>query len=317
MIQQAFHVLFLVDGPHVHVHVVTVGVRNEPCVHHGQVPEAGGHLHRFTLGHEGKPHTRGIQYPEQEHFTRRGRRGDPGVVVADVLDALRLEGSGNDPVRVLSRPDDTGEAFPRGFGNVLQFDDHPRIGEGGQHLFERGRFQSHAPVGIARAAVRRPTVSRVKLPQRFPGHFVHAARSVGRAVHRGVVHDDQFAVTGGVHVEFQGVRPRFNGVSEGKQRVFRPLPRAAAVGDDQLSIRFRERMYRHGKGCQRGVCQRRREDDRHGDRQTNEPFPDESDHLAAAVGVAEPALTGASPGGCAPLLRRGCSRRGSCLPAGS
>ena len=66
-------------------------------------------------------------------------------------------------------------------------------------------------------------------------HLADGARAVafsGRVADHGIVVDDQMAVGGAVHVEFDAVGALLDGQCECRQRVFAALARSAAMRDD-------------------------------------------------------------------------------------
>jgi hypothetical protein len=77
-----------------------------------------------------------------------------------------------------------------------------------------------------------PAHARIELTQLLKGRLADVAVSIGRAVYRVVVDDDELAVAGALHVEFNRVRAQVEGEREGEQGIFRRMAARATMRKD-------------------------------------------------------------------------------------
>ena len=194
---------------------------------------------------------------------------------------------------------------------LVEIDQHTPFG-GQKGLFER----RDRVFGADAAAVFEP--ERADRIQRPVGHLSLAR---GRAVQRGVVHDDQHAVAGQLKVQFNYVDPHVDRVFDGRHGVFGRMAPVAAVRHDEdcggiprqeafpepfgpVFRRFRPPGVA-GTACQHGECQQAGYDSCHGLFEfmvfPDQPFAPERHATVCAVefrGAVQPLFEG-------PARRRG------------
>ena len=100
-----------------------------------------------------------------------------------------------------------------------------------EKLVERGNIVRHARF---RAVV---VFGHFILTQLFQRHMFRDPLSVGRALERGIVQYENFAVFGNLHIDLHGVRARLIGGDAALQSVFRITVRHAAVRDIEIGAR--------------------------------------------------------------------------------
>ncbi|GAB3700584.1 hypothetical protein GCM10028793_27000 [Nocardiopsis oceani] len=190
---------------------------------------------------------------------RHARGGaDLRCVIVEVPDHGVVEGR-DDHVGASFLVEELGEVPARAQVGVdvvvgaLDLDDHRSLGEGLEGLGDRGDPEvlglvaGHLHVAVPCAAQRilvlrqvgdgaaagDEPVRRVQLLDLVEDHVLDLAGAVGRAVDGRVVDDHEFAVGGGVHVEFDEVRADVGGPLVGVERVQGCLGPASGVRDVQ------------------------------------------------------------------------------------
>ena len=208
-----------------------MGLAQEGWRNHPQ--PAGGlrHLERHERPGPGErpPAPGAVQRPAR--LPLRGAGRDGGILGADDVQPVLIEGPHADPLDGIGPPQHLDDRACQRGAALLHLDDDPDPRECTQDLLEA----RDADAGAAKrmGAVHGEAESGVDARELIGGQGAHRTRAVRGPLQRGIVDHDRHPVTRQVHVALDPVAAERDAAGEGGHRVLRREPRAAAMGEDQ------------------------------------------------------------------------------------